>query len=81
MMAVKRRLVEVGKWEPFVKFAVKMYAKEQAKNNKPVTMWIIVPFTDWLIDEIRFCDLVGEFLEDEIRFCDLVGEFLEREKC
>lgn len=53
--AVKRKLVEKGKWDSFDEFAVDRYSFDESPAF----------YADWLIDEARFCQLACSFLKGE----------------
>jgi len=65
--ALVERLRETGKWGEFILFADRIWADD------PVSVpWFvsgdesqIVPFTAWLFDPARFCELVAEWLKEE----------------
>lgn len=58
MMAVKRKLVEKGEWKGFY-----MFCRDKFDDTpEPIINGYYEDFTDWLLDESRFCRLVAEFM-------------------
>lgn len=55
--AVKNRLVELGLWEEFRKYAWAVWV------GLCLGVWSF-QFDDWLIDPARFCQLAADFLKE-----------------
>ncbi len=54
---LKERIVEMGEWRDFALFAAGEWDKTLTLN--PTANFIVEVFTDWLMDEIRFPELVA----------------------
>lgn len=59
---LKNKIVDMGKWTNFLHFAKREYKLEVHGYKSPIvhTDW----FINWLLDPIRFCELVAEWWKE-----------------